>query len=55
MANYHEFVAECDGELVDIINNGDVKGLLELWLGFLEVCENKAHSKLKSLDDLFGL
>ena len=54
MANYTDFVAEFDGELVEVINGGDLKGVLELWLRFLDMCENKANSKLRDLDELFG-
>jgi len=54
MANISDFMSEYDSTIFFALKDAKVKVLVETWLEFIDMCAQKANSKIQDLDDLFG-
>ena len=54
MANLDEFLKDYEDELIVALHTGQLKIIVELWLKFLDMCADRANSKLRDWDDIFG-
>lgn len=54
MANISDFMSEYNDTIFYALKDAKVKVLVETWLEFIDMCAQKANSKIQDLDDLFG-